>query len=85
MHRIARKVTDKLLLMLIGKYLRAGVMEGSTYEPTEWGTPQGSPLSPLLANILPDDLDKELEARGHSFVRYMDDLIILVKSKRSAQ
>ena len=85
MHRIARKVTDKLLLRLIGKYLRAGVMEGSTYEPTEWGIPQGSPLSPLLANILPDDLDKELEARGHSFVRYMDDLIILVKSKRSAQ
>lgn len=85
MHRIAPKVTDKVLLRLIGKYLRAGVMVGNTYEPTEWGTPQGSPLSPLLANILLDDLDKELERRGHCFVRYMDDLVILVKSKRSGQ
>jgi RNA-directed DNA polymerase len=81
MARVARKVTDKVLLSLIGRYLRAGVMVGSTVEPTELGTPQGSPLSPLLANILLDDLDKELEARGLRFVRYVDDVVILVKSK----
>jgi RNA-directed DNA polymerase len=85
MARVARKVTDKVLLGLIGRYLRAGGMVGGTVEPTEWGTPQGSPLSPLLSNILLDDLDKELEARGHRFVRYVDDLVILVKSKRAGQ
>jgi RNA-directed DNA polymerase len=75
MARVALKVTDKVLLGLMGRYLRAGVMVGSTFEATEWGTPQGSPLSPLLSNILLDDLDKELEARGHRFVRYVDDLV----------
>jgi RNA-directed DNA polymerase len=75
MARVARKVTDKVLLSLIGRYLRAGVMVGSTIEPTELGTPQGSPLSPLLSNILLDDLDKELEARGLRFVRYVDDVV----------
>lgn len=85
MSRIARKVADKVLLRLIGRYLRAGVLVGSTVEPTEWGTPQGSPLSPLFSNVLLDDLDKELEARGHRFVRYVDDLVILVKSRRAGQ
>jgi RNA-directed DNA polymerase len=85
MSRISRKVTDKVLLGLIGRYLRAGVLVGSTVEPTDWGTPQGSPLSPLLSNILLDDLDKELEARGHRFVRYVDDLVILVKSRRAGR
>ena len=85
MSRIARRVADKVLLGLIGRYLRAGVMVGSTIEPTDWGTPQGSPLSPLLSNLLLDDLDKELEARGHRFVRYMDDLVILVKSRRAGR
>jgi RNA-directed DNA polymerase len=85
MSRIARRVSDKVLLGLIGRYLRAGVMVASTVEPTDWGTPQGSPLSPLLSNILLDDLDKELEARGHRFVRYMDDLVILVKSRRAGR
>jgi RNA-directed DNA polymerase len=85
MARVARKVTDKVLLSLIGRYLRAGVMVGSTIEPTELGTPQGSPLSPLLSNILLDDLDKELEARGLRFVRYVDDLVILVKSRRAGR
>ena len=85
MSRIARKVTDKVLLGLIGRYLRAGALVGSTVQATAWGTPQGSPLSPLLSNILLDDLDKELEARGHRFVRYVDDLVILVKSKRAGQ
>jgi RNA-directed DNA polymerase len=85
MSRIARQVTDKVLLGLIGRYLRAGVVVGSTIEPTEWGTPQGSPLSPLLSNILLDDLDKELKARGHHFVRYVDDVVILVKSRRAGR
>jgi RNA-directed DNA polymerase len=85
MARVARKVTDKGILGLIGRYLRAGVRVGETVEPTEWGTPQDTPLSPLLSNILLDDLDKELEARGHRFVRYVDDLVILVKSKRAEQ
>jgi RNA-directed DNA polymerase len=85
MSRIARKVTDQVLLALIGRYLRAGVLVGGTVEPTDWGTPQGSPLSPLLSNILLDDLDKELEARGHRFARYMDDLVILVRSRRAGR
>lgn len=85
MARIARKVTDKVLLGLIGRYLRAGVMVGNAIEPTDWGTPQGSPLSPLFANILLDDLDKELEARGHRFARYMDDVVIMVKSGRAGR
>lgn len=85
MSRVTRQVTDKVLLGLLGRYLRAGVMVGGTVEPTEWGTPQGSPLSPLLSNILLDDLDKELEARGHRFARYIDDLAILVKSKRAGR
>jgi RNA-directed DNA polymerase len=85
MSRVAQKVADKVLLGLIGRYLRAGVLVGETIEPTAWGTPQGSPLSPLLSNILLDDLDKELEARGHRFVRYVDDLVILVKSRRAGR
>jgi len=85
MARVGRKVRDKRLLALIGKYLRAGVLVGETLQATELGTPQGGPLSPLLANILLDDLDKELERRGHRFVRYADDLLILVKSHRAGE
>jgi RNA-directed DNA polymerase len=73
MARVARKVTDRRVLSLCGRYLRAGVMVEGVVQPTEWGTPQGGPLSPLLANILLDDLDKELERRGHRFARYADD------------
>jgi len=85
MARVGRKVRDKRLLALIGKYLRAGVLVGETLQATELGTPQGGPLSPLLANIQLDDLDKELERRGHRFVRYADDLLILVKSPRAGE
>ena len=85
MARVARRIGDARLLGLIGRYLRAGVMVGDTFQPSELGTPQGAPLSPLLANILLDDLDRELEASGHRFARYADDLLILVKSVRAGQ
>jgi len=85
MHRVARKVRDKRILRLIGKYLRAGVMVNGRLQATRKGVPQGGPLSPLLANIILDDLDKELECRGNRFVRYADDFIILVKSQRAGE
>jgi RNA-directed DNA polymerase len=85
MHRVARKVRDKRVLRLIGEYLRAGVMVNERVCKTTTGVPQGGPLSPLLANILLDDLDKELEKRGHRFVRYADDFVILVKSQSAAE
>ncbi len=83
MHRVALKIRDKRVLRLIGKYLRAGVMVKGCLQKSREGVPQGGPLSPLLANILPDDLDKELEKRGHRFARYADDFIILVKTHRA--
>jgi len=83
MSRVARRVRDKGLLRLIGKYLRAGVVVDGRLIRTVRGVPQGSPLSPLLSNILLDDFDKELERRQHRFARYADDGVILVKSKRA--
>lgn len=85
MDRVARRVRDKGILNLIGRYLRAGVVVDGRLQPTTEGAPQGGPLSPFLSNILLDDLDKELEKRGHQFARYADDLIILVKSKRAGE
>ncbi len=85
MVRVARKVGDAGLLALIGRYLRAGVMVGEAFESSEIGTPQGGPLSPLLANILLDDLDRELERRGHRFARYADDVLVLVKTPRAGE
>ncbi|MCL4475927.1 MAG: group II intron reverse transcriptase/maturase, partial [Nitrospirae bacterium] len=85
MKRASLRVRDKGILRLIGKYLRAGVVVNGRLNKTSKGVPQGGPLSPLLSNILLDDLDKELERRGHRFARYADDLIILVKSKRAGE
>lgn len=73
MHRVKQRIEDRRILKLINGYLNAGVMTGVEVEPSQEGTPQGGPLSPLLANLLLDDLDKELERRGHRFVRYADD------------
>ena len=78
------KVTDKDTLKLIRQYLRSGIMEGGLVSQRTEGTPQGSPLSPLLSNIILNELDKELSSRGHSFVRYADDCSIYVKSEKSA-
>jgi len=83
MERVKRKVEDKRVLALIRRFLQAGMMEGGVATPRTQGTPQGGPLSPLLSNILLDDLDKELERRGHSFCRYADDCNIYVRSQRA--
>lgn len=84
MHLISLKVADKRVLRLIRYYLESGIMIGGIYCKSEEGTPQGGPLSPLLSNIMLDELDKELEKRGHRFCRYADDCNIYVQSKRSA-
>ena len=85
MLKIAEKVKDKKVLLLIRKYLQSGVMENGLVKPTLEGTPQGGPLSPLLSNIVLDELDKELEKRGHRFVRYADDCNIYVKTPRAGE
>ena len=82
---LAQRVTDPILLRLIGKYLRAGVAIDGNIEATTAGVPQGGPLSPMLANVVLHELDCELECRGHKFARYADDIIILVKSRRAGE
>ncbi len=82
---LSRKVKDGRVVSLIHKYLNAGVMKEGRYEETPEGVPQGGPLSPVLSNILLNDLDWELERRGHKFVRYADDMVILCRSRRSAE
>jgi group II intron reverse transcriptase/maturase len=85
MHRLSCLIKDKRPLKLIRRYLQSGVMVGGLAHQRQKGTPQGSPLSPLLSNIVLDELDKELEKRGHHFVRYADDLSIFVRSQRAGE
>src|SRR6266487_3827833 len=85
MARIATRISDRRLLKLIRAFLKAGVMEGGLVSPVDEGTPQGGPLSPLLSNLVLDDLDKELERRGHRFCRYADDCNIYVRSRRAGE
>lgn len=85
MSRVARQIKDRRILGLIRRYLQAGIMLGGLVSGRQEGTPQGGPLSPLLSNILLDDLDKELGRRGHSFCRYADDANIYVRSRRAGE
>mgnify|MGYP003393694533 CR=1 FL=1 len=85
MARVARKIKDKRVLLLIRRYLQAGIMEDGLTKASREGTPQGGPLSPLLSNILLDDLDKELERRNHKFCRYADDCNIYVYSEKAGE
>ena len=85
MGRVAKRVSDKRMLRLIRAFLNAGVMENGLVGPTEEGTPQGGPLSPLLSNLVLDELDRELERRGHRFVRYADDSNVYVRSRRAGE
>jgi len=85
MGRVMQRENDKALIRLIRAFLTAGVMENGLVSPTDEGTPQGGPLSPLLSNLVLDELDKELEKRGHKFVRYADDCNIYVRSERAGQ
>lgn len=84
MSRLATRITDKRVLALIRRYLNSGILIGGLESPTEEGVPQGGPLSPLLSNVVLDELDKELERRGLRFVRYADDCVIYVRSYRAA-
>src|SRR4029453_7887184 len=85
MSLVKGRVSDRRVLQRIDRYLKAGALTGDRLEATTEGTPQGGPLSPLLANLLLDGLDKELERRGHRFVRYADDSNIYVKSVGAGQ
>jgi RNA-directed DNA polymerase len=85
MHRLTETIGDKTLLKLIRKYLQSGIMTDGVVSQRTEGTPQGSPLSPLLSNIVLDELDKELEGRGHKFVRYADDCNIFVRSQAAGE
>ena len=85
MAKLAGRISDKRILKLIRAFLRAGVMEGGLVSPVDEGTPQGGPLSPLLSNIVLDELDQEVERRGHRFVRYADDCNIYVRSQRAGE
>jgi retron-type reverse transcriptase len=85
MEILSRTIKDGRVLSLIHSYLNAGIQIGQSIEPSRDGVPQGGPLSPLLSNIMLNELDKELERRGHKFVRYADDFVILCKSKRSGE
>ena len=85
MSMLATRIKDKRVLKLVRSFLTSGVMIGGLEQPTEEGTPQGGPLSPLLSNIVLDELDKELEKRDLCFVRYADDSVIFVRSKQASR
>ncbi|HEV3301346.1 MAG TPA: reverse transcriptase domain-containing protein, partial [Planctomycetaceae bacterium] len=85
MSRVARRIDDKRLLRIIRRFLEAGLLQHGVCVERYEGTPQGGPLSPLLANLLLDDLDKELEYRGHKFCRYADDCNIYVQSQAAGE
>jgi RNA-directed DNA polymerase len=85
MGRLAQRIEDKRILGLIRRYLNAGILANGVVTERHEGTPQGGPLSPLLANVLLDEVDKELEKRGHAFVRYADDCNVYVRSKRAGE
>jgi RNA-directed DNA polymerase len=85
MARLARRIGDKRLLRIVRRFLQAGMMQSGVCIERHEGTPQGGPLSPLLANLLLDDLDKELERRGHRFCRYADDCNIYVRSQAAGE
>src|SRR5262252_7867715 len=85
MSRLARRISDKRVLRTIRRYLQAGMMTGGVVSPRTEGTPQGGPLSPLMSNVLLDELDKELERRGHKFCRYADDCNIYVRSRQAGE
>jgi len=85
MARMAQRIRDKRVLKLIRRFLQAGVMENGLVSPVDEGTPQGGPLSPLLSNIVLDELDRELEKRGHRHTRYADDCNIYVRSQRAGE
>ncbi len=82
---LSRTIKDGRVVSLIHRYLNAGVQVGANFKASEMGVPQGGPLSPLLSNIMLNELDRELECRGHKFVRYADDMVILCRSKRGAE
>ena len=83
--KLSKEIDDKRVLSLIRKYLKSGIMLNGIVVSNEIGTPQGGPLSPLLSNIMLDEIDKELEKRGHKFCRFADDCNIYVKSRRAGQ
>jgi RNA-directed DNA polymerase len=85
MDRLAKRIADKAVLGLIRRYLQAGILAHGVHSPRQEGTPQGGPLSPLLANVLLDEVDRELERRGHRFVRYADDCNVYVKSRKAGE
>lgn len=85
LHRLSQEITDKRVLRLIGQYLRAGLLQDGIVTQRQQGTPQGGPLSPLLSNLVLDELDKELERRGHCFSRYADDCNIYVSSQEAGE
>jgi group II intron reverse transcriptase/maturase len=85
MGKLAKRIADARVLRLVRRYLEAGIMVNGVVQERHEGTPQGGPLSPLLANVLLDDVDQELERRGHRFVRYADDCNVYVRSRRAGE